>query len=85
MKNSIGRLPRFLQLRTHAAAGVKHETDRNGRIVGRKIGDFLFDFIFVETEVLSFEPGHKAVQRIRHGDVDQDEGFIDAKIGDGRD
>ena len=84
MKNSAHRLPRLIQLRAHAAAGIENNSDRERRVLAAERYDFLLQFVLENLERFLFEARHKPVQRIGYGDRNQHHVRIDPDIGAGQ-
>src|SRR5579864_5941856 len=74
-------LPRFLELRAHAAAGVEDDSHRQRGIFARKLGDLLLDLVFVQLEIFFVQAGHETAHGIGDRHWDQDQRGIDANIG----
>ena len=79
MKNSTAACRDFCSLGAHAAAGIEYQPDGKRRIFGREILNLLFDLVFEETEMLFLKTGDEAIQGIGDGDIDLDQGGVDAE------
>src|SRR5712691_10803857 len=75
------RLPRFLQLGPHAAAGVEHDPHRQRGILARKLGDLLLNLVFVQFEIFFVQARHEPAHGVGDRHRDQDQCGIDANIG----
>src|SRR5579859_6791191 len=75
------RLPRFLQFRAHAAAGIEHDSHRQGGIFARKLGDLLLHLVFQQFEILFVQARHEPAHGVGDRHRDQHQRGIHANIG----
>jgi hypothetical protein len=65
------RVTRAVDLVLHTSAQVKDHTQRDRGILARKVLDLLRDVLFEDLEIVLFQAGHQAVQRVGDGNADE--------------
>ena len=75
------RLAGFRELVPHAAAGVEDEADGKRRILAGEVRNLLLHLVLKQPEVLFFQAGYEAVERVGDGHIDQNDGCVDANVG----
>ena len=78
------RLFRFLELATHAAAGIEDDAHGKRSVFAGEVSYALLYIVFLQPEVLLFQPCNEPIQRVGNGHRNEDQRGVYPDIGAGR-